>query len=462
MQIGDLHPGLALWNDITLNETVFSVRSSNVFGANKIEFWKDLSDYSIYSLKHLKNIGRKTILEILSKCIIKSVSKPIPTTLKPNPHNPLSAQESNLWLNDMKLISEFLSEIALWASYETKSKTLGDIFNVHPNIELPNDLNIYLSSILNLRIDRYGTNETDSLFFDSVEKLLMLFKPIWRNILESRILTFEPLSLSDIGLSLGLTRERIRQIQSKAKDLLDTSLHDPTYFLLKWRAHSLKEELGYFAPLDNKRTQAILSNIVRDIPITEKNIASSLLLYIAGPYILKYGWLCVQKMDLPSIKDLDNNISDLGIISQNDISDWLIKLGMDQSYLDTWIFDYSGSIKIQDKIILKHKNIIDKCVAILSILGSPMTIRDLLIESGETANCNSVKNRFFDDDRLIRVNKNQWALKNWGLEEYSGIVDAIERSIKNNSGEISLTVLIEELAPLYNISEQSIRACVFR
>ena len=459
IQIGKLLPELTYWNDTAMNETVFSIRASHVFGASNIVLWKDLSEYSIGSLKHFKNIGKKTISEILSKCILKSISRYIPPSTESNPLNPLSAQESKIEIEKNQLISEFLKRITLWAAYETDSNTIGNILESYHYINLPKDLYNEFSSILNIKIDRHKVLEKNSSIIDSIEKLFTEFKPIWRNILESRVLNLEPLTLSDIGFNLGVTRERVRQIQVKANDLLDILLNDSDYFLLKWRAHSLKEKLRRFAFVENSRTQKILSNIVRDIPKEKKKAASSLLLYIAGPYKLLNGWLILSDYQLPKLKDFSTLFDEFGIIPYEKLKKELFYSGIQNDYFLDWLKHFNLK-HLDSSILITHQSVVDNCISLLSFYNKPKTIDELIKVLGKDAIRGTIQNGFSQDQRVIKINKNQWALKEWGFEEYFGIVDAIVNSINNHSGYVPINKLIEELKLQFNTPEHSVRTFV--
>ena len=192
----------------------------------------------------------------------------------------------------------------------------------------------------------------------------------------------------------------------KAKDLLDISLHDPDYFLLKWRAHSLKEKLGKFAFLENTGTQEILSNIVRDIPNQEKKIASSLLLYIAGPYKLTKGWLVQSDYQLPERKDFSSLFNDYGITPYEKLKAELLYSGISNNYFSDWIEHVN--LKHRDSSVIRtHQSDVENCISLLAFYNKPKTIDDLLSSWDKNINKRTIQNGFSQDERLMKINRHQ-------------------------------------------------------
>ena len=61
------------------------------------------------------------------------------------------------------------------------------------------------------------------------------------------------------------------------------------------------------------------------------------------------------------------------------------------------------------------------------------------------------------DERTVRVSRTDWALKTWGLEEYSGVAQEIGRRIDEQGGRVRITELAEEIAEQFNVKAASVR-----
>lgn len=117
----------------------------------------------------------------------------------------------------------------------------------------------------------------------------------------------EGLTLAKIGENFDLTRERIRQIEKKARKTLlvrlKKSIHDWEYF----KNHYLKLDVVDFIKDANEITKEIYGQIILDIVLT------------------KMGWEHYQKYSRWWVRDrskIRNSLSALNIHEPMDISDW--------------------------------------------------------------------------------------------------------------------------------------------
>src|SRR5690606_35794033 len=99
----------------------------------------------------------------------------------------------------------------------------------------------------------------------------------------------------------------------------------------------------------------------------------------------------------------------------------------------------------------------DQCAMALDELGRPASIVEIaeLIESdGKRRN---LLVRVQSDERFIRVSKDEYALRDWGLEEYSGITDAMAKLIAANGGSAHTDQLVREIPGAFGVSPTSVR-----
>ena len=73
-------------------------------------------------------------------------------------------------------------------------------------------------------------------------------------VLRRRILAMNSTStLDELGMAVGLTRERVRQIQLKAKDRLSAALAEDDSRLLVWYGAALRALIGNMWPVDEEQ-----------------------------------------------------------------------------------------------------------------------------------------------------------------------------------------------------------------
>ena len=97
----------------------------------------------------------------------------------------------------------------------------------------------------------------------------------------------------------------------------------------------------------------------------------------------------------------------------------------------------------------------DRAAAVLRVEQHPLTTEEIA-ERINAGNARSLANRLAVDERIMRVDIGTWALREWDLEEYSGIRQEIREHIERNGGSVRLDALVEELSSQFSISPNSV------
>ena len=100
----------------------------------------------------------------------------------------------------------------------------------------------------------------------------------------------------------------------------------------------------------------------------------------------------------------------------------------------------------------------DKAAVILRVLGRPCDTRELAVELSGDYSEQSIRNALYSSPQIMRVGKTAVALREWGLEEYSGISDEIAQRIERAGGAADLDCLVTELATTFGVAGSSVRA----
>lgn len=272
-------------------------------------------------------------------------------------------------------------------------------------------------------------------------------------ILVGRYLKVPQTTFEELGTVLGVTRERVRQLQKK----LDVKIHDWTKF---------GTPVGDFMAVLRAEIQPIasLKHLVERHPNLGAEVNS-----VGRPL-----WFVLDRLDdafevvdewaaapsIQSAKELTNDmLEDLedrhGVVSlvefQNSIGN-MIEAELVQDWLEFCGFDM-----IDAHILLRASSIPDRVVALLAIAGNPLTL-ECIISRIPDRSVNSIRNALSIDNRVSRINKDSWALAEWGQEDYTTIRELISRRLEKAPEGIEINQLIYDLAKTFNLAESSIRA----
>jgi hypothetical protein len=269
-------------------------------------------------------------------------------------------------------------------------------------------------------------------------------------------------TLEQLGQSFGVTRERIRQIESKGLVSLNVALRADRYRLLRWRADDLLAALGSAVVESSPYCQAALTRAVRGLDTPDGCSSMELLLWIAGPYERDGDWLVqvgnsemsnlhrlfdsrVPAEDL--VMDADRAISVLDDlrVPRAMVGDFMATLpGWRSLDVGTWM-RWAGAVQ-------------DKAYLVLRLLGRPASIEEINSHIGEGHAGSSLRNQMSIEPRFARLDKaNNYGLTEWGLEEYSGIAQEIVERIQRTGGPVLLEDLVIEFVDSFGVSATSVR-----
>lgn len=274
-------------------------------------------------------------------------------------------------------------------------------------------------------------------------------------VLARRSFAERPDTLDRIAADLGVTRERVRQIESRARAHLVEALDSGCS--LGAVSTVVRELVGTALPLAELLRQVpALAHHVRTVAEPAWRVLEGL----DAAYEIKDGWCAAPTIEraraealtrlqeranrhgVVMIDDLDPlNPSQSGESARACLRDWLVYCGCDVD--DAWVFTRLHSIG-------------DRAAAILSVVGSPMASRDILARLGARRNLVALKNVMTSDDRFDRVDRDQWGLSEWGAKSYRGIKALVGEEVAHSGGEIPVDKLIERIAGRYAVSANSV------
>ena len=268
-------------------------------------------------------------------------------------------------------------------------------------------------------------------------------------IIEHRLLRVPPKTLEEIGSLVGVTRERIRQIQSRVEGKIRMALGRE----LRIIAWTLKEQLDHIIPECEfeRRIEELLPD---DPPLTKGLFRQRLITAMGytlqeGVYLDKQASRVVEEIGASARKLADDVglVDDEQLIAELPSEDW--------RRFWPWLrercglHDLHGSLGIRDSAKARAK------AALLSV-GRPATREEIAAVCGlEEAR---IGGHLSNIASVARADKDRWGLKEWIDDEYDGIVGEIIQRIAEDGGVTTTDRLLREIPGQFDVSASSVRA----
>lgn len=289
---------------------------------------------------------------------------------------------------------------------------------------------------------------------ESLTMLLFSFDEREYAIATQRLMAEQPSTLDEIGKEFNITRERVRQIEKALRNEITTLLDGE--FHLSERLAAMFEAEG---PILRYATAA---RIIPELESTVEPEGLAILPLIGNlcspTFSVSDGWLATPSIDdaVKLVKtDLPQAADEYGVV---DLAPSASHANAEQRERETR--NFTDWLTYSDVMLYKNHAILgrpqgDRAAAVLSVEQHPLTTEEIA-ERINAGNARSLANRLAVDERIMRVDIGTWALREWGLEEYSGIRQEIRERIERNGGSVRLDALVEELSSQFSISPNSV------
>lgn len=289
---------------------------------------------------------------------------------------------------------------------------------------------------------------------ESLTMLLFSFDEREYAIATQRLMAEQPSTLDEIGKEFNITRERVRQIEKALRNEITTLLDGE--FHLSERLAAMFEAEG---PILRYATAA---RIIPELESTVEPEGLAILPLIGNlcspTFSVSDGWLATPSIDdaVKLVKtDLPQAADEYDVV---DLAPSASHANAEQHERETR--NFTDWLAYSDVMLYKNHAILgrtqgDRAAAVLSVEQHPLTTEEIA-ERINAGNARSLANRLAVDERIMRVDIGTWALREWGLEEYSGIRQEIRERIERNGGSVRLDALVEELSSQFSISSRSV------
>ena len=350
-------------------------------------------------------------------------------------------------IEHMAPLPRYFNAFARWAMAETQAQTVGDALAELLSSSIENE---EWSAIASVQLSDLAApvRHPYAVLDDWSQQL----DPRWRAVLWGRIAKLDSYpTLQELAELFDLTRERMRQIELRTRQKLDSFVAGNGALPLRWRANTLRHKLGIAKP------ENMVEHLLKAPPGYRDY--RTVLLEMAGPYDREHGWLILQ-----SARDTDpspailNQIDEVGRIDGDLACVQLTEWGLDASLHEDWL-TRDGALRLfNGQLVRWGDSIPDRMAFALADLGRPATVDDLMSHVGERSARSSVANALGNDERLVRVNQTHWALTSWDLPEYTGVAYSIRSLLEEAGGLVSVDVVIQLMYETFGVSETTTRA----
>ncbi|WP_052503659.1 sigma factor-like helix-turn-helix DNA-binding protein [Micromonospora haikouensis] len=271
-------------------------------------------------------------------------------------------------------------------------------------------------------------------------------------ILRDRFFGRPPKTLAQLASEFDVSRERVRQIENKIRELLTRTFHFGTSIgnLLA----SLRAEIQPIAALD--RLITLHPDLARDVPSI--NVPLWLVLDRLDDYFeVTDGWAATP--DVNSAREqtrtlLEDFATEHGVV---DLAAVTAATAMPGNELLDWL-TWCGYTLHNKQILTRIRSLNDHAAGLLAAMGEPLHVDELQRHIGRDNSIRSLVNQLGEDERFVRTDRATWGLASWEVEEYTSIRQQIGLELAAAGGEIEVSRLIESITGRFDVSPSSVQA----
>ncbi|WP_233213602.1 hypothetical protein [Mycobacterium hubeiense] len=274
-----------------------------------------------------------------------------------------------------------------------------------------------------------------------------------RILLSARVWTATPQSLATVAERLGVHTVWIHRNQPRAEARFAELIAAPTHREVANHAAELSRRLGPYVPADT-----VAAELCR-LDIDPASEAAQVLLYLAGPYVRRGGWLenTTSGGHQQVSAAVDSVFDRCAAPSGASLAQALAGVGMAPDVADAYLDDQVALRRFGELWVRWSGSTADKVASVLHARGTPAAPDDIAATIGDTS-LRAVQDALYADYRFTRASRQTWALREWGLDEYSGIYDEITARIEASGGQVRVSELVHDLVSRFpDVAESSIR-----
>lgn len=454
--LGPALPGLWLARDLPIATADLPVRVVTGLSRVSVGAWGDVLELSPAMLADVQGFGEgclhsflvAAVRAALAACRLRPPPRPCPT---------VGIFETKQFPARAGRAMTLMGRLAEWAC-ERGAATVADLFGAFASTHQPEDIAELVACLRAMPLAELWPEVTvPQPVEQSVVDLCAVLDVRSRHIFLARISLDRPRTLEDLATVYGVTKERVRQVCVRAEERVRSALTAPRFAPVGWRAHALALRLGFGVPGDTAEHAEALLDATRGVTETNRDLVTDFLCWLAGPYTRQAGTGWFAAGELPGTELIDDRVDANGRIDAGRVGELLSAAGLLPATHHRWLVQIGRAKMVGSHWLLWTGAVADKVVRLLALWGEPATVEALVEAVGENHEVRGTRNRLMEDPRLMRVDQSRFALRTWGLEEYTGIADEIAEEIDRCGGTARLNELVTTLVERFGLKEASVR-----
>jgi hypothetical protein len=300
------------------------------------------------------------------------------------------------------------------------------------------------------------------LISQQLRRLFEGFDARSKAILASRMFIEPKPSLDEVGSQVGLTRERVRQLEKEIRFSVETWV-DKSLEIRDF-CEQIIDAAGFISNHSTVIDALPDASEEISIPVGKESFLSlpswKIIEYLTGAFQSDGRWLCVPSFEEVGQK-FDERFQDEAVGKIYLPIDLLIDAfeGWGSLPLDEMLeWAESRGYRVASGALVSPtiRSMQDLAAVALEINGAPMTVEEIHRAVASTKSIRSLANQLSTSDQVMRVSADTWGLTVWGYEPFTSIKEAILARV-DRIGSVSLDELVAELTSKFGVAESSVR-----
>ncbi|MFI9633586.1 sigma factor-like helix-turn-helix DNA-binding protein [Nocardia sp. NPDC051929] len=455
--IGEIFPGLPA--SINLRRLRLPARAVNALNNHQCFRSGDLVGLTLDEMLDWRQVGVGTIDTILQALANASTAVASPVAIAE--HTSAVPAQLELQLEQVRVsermmsVVDDLSRIATW--YAAVGLPCEPMLRTEAALGTPEEIVKARQRIMALTADDVlveGWSAIDAA--GHIDEALRALDPRAVQILSARLLAEDPITLDRVGKEFGISRERARQIEGSARSAVLGLLSDggPLGLL----AETVRNLVSKVRPLDD--LLKLVPGFGRTVDSAGKPVWR-ILGRLEDAYEIENGWCMAPTMTAAQTMTqtlLQEHADRYGVVRLDNLE--IIESSEPERLPEltaAWL-THCGYVVDGDFVLTRTQSVGDYGAAMLSITGSPLSTQEIVDRFVLLRTAGSLRNAMSQDDRFERVDRDRWALSEWGMEAYVGIRSLIREQVVRGGGRVKINDLVDSITRTYSVTASSVIA----
>ena len=271
-------------------------------------------------------------------------------------------------------------------------------------------------------------------------------------IILARMLQTPPTTLEEVGRQLAISPARVRQIQIRLEHKINEALGEE----LRIIAATLKDHIDPIVPEFDleSRIEGVLPG---ESPTVYGLFRKSL---IAAMGLTLDNGMYIDDQTTEVLRNVRANVQsladDVGLVNEQQLIENLPSEDWQQYW--PWLRKRSGLHDLHGMLTLRI-TVTARAKAALMSIGRSAT-REEIASVCKVEDSRMVSAMLSRIPSVTKADKERWGLREWIDDEYNGIIGEIVQRIEEDGGATTTERLLTELPTKFNVSPNSVRACM--